>query len=143
MIQDFNLWDKYEFCEIYNFFSSIFPYYLKINPDENIKKFYELLLNELDNFAEGRCSEDNMILFDFNYCTEREYHYINFNMESELITVSEGGSIYDPSVGSDSFQLWSYSIWNDGDDDGILELDIYGAIEFINIGAKINIEQPE
>lgn len=143
MKHSFDLWDKYEFCCIYNFVVDIFPYYLKLKPDENVKSFYEFLLRTLEDFIEGRCPEDNMIVFAIDYRTENEYHYIDFNMESECITVSEGGSVYDSNVGSDSFTLWSYSIWDDGDDGGDLELNIDTAIEFINMGAQIHIEQPE
>ena len=136
-----SLWNNYSFCEIHNYVQKIFKYYISLNSDTNIKAFYQSLLEALNNFAEAKECED--FVFYFHYRTENEYSYIQFNIETNVITIYEGGSVYTPDVGSDSFTNWRYSICNDGFEEGSLELSIASTIRFINIGADLHIELTE
>lgn len=145
------------FCYICNFFKEIFDYYMKIHPDEKTKSFYSLLVKELNNFAEGR--ECEYLIFSFDYRVEydiSEYSFTEFIICSDAITVYDGGSIYDPAVGGDTYTNWTYNLYSNGEDSGecvyegsygvfgleVFEaLDTYQFIDFINIGATLNIEE--
>ena len=144
-----DLYYSESFCHICNFFEEVFAYYIKLHPDEKIKSFYNLLTKELDNFAGGRECEYLFFYFDYSSedeCGFSEYRHMTFSIETNLINAYDGGHVYDPAVGGDSYTVWTYNFYRNGDEEGgyVYELlNIDSLIEFIDIGATLTIEMPE
>ena len=57
--------------------------------------------------------------------------------------VAEGGSVYTPGVGSDSYTNWNWTLYENGEESDYLWLETDHVAEMINMGAKLVIEAPE
>jgi hypothetical protein len=71
-----------------------------------------------------------------------EMRYINFRISEDIFEICEGGSVYDPSVGGDSYSNPGWCIEANGYRNTECQLwDIEDKIkEYINLGAKITVE---
>ena len=127
------------------FLADLFCYYLsKENcPDTKIVQIQqESVFRALEAFSKGY--ECNGFSFSLNLRIENELRYISFYLEDNFfIQVSEGGSVYDPYVGSDSYTSWNFTLMNNGETEGNLLLNISDAVEMIKLGAQITFEYPE
>ncbi len=140
-----SLWDVDSFSTLYNFIQDIFPYYISVAKPQNPKviiKYMKYVLNALDSFANGKGVKE--FSFSFIHQEADEILYLSVSDSSgSSVSVTKGGSIYTPGVGSDSFTDWAWNIWEGGEEDGRLWLDIEDTAEMINLGAKLSIELPE
>ncbi len=140
-----SLWDVDSFTSLYSFIKEVFPYYVstaKPKNSEMILNFMNYVLQSLESFAEGNGVHE--FSFSFVYRWQDELRYITISDDGEsVITATDGGYCSTPGVGGDSFTNWTWSIWDGGDEDGHLWLDMDVYAELINIGAKLSIEAPE
>ncbi len=129
------------FCRIRYFLQEVFAYYMKLYPDGKIKSFYDLLMNELDNFADGR--DCRRVTFCFtNYlgdCNGRKYYEdTSFNIENSAMSIFKGGC-----TKYDTYMDIEYYLWGNGDEDEQFNLEIDSFIRFIEDGAVLEIEFPK
>lgn len=140
-----SLWDVDSFAWLYLFIKEFFPYYVsKAKPknSEMILSFMNYVLQALDSFAEGNGVEE--FSFSFAHREQDELWYLSVSDDGEsAVTITEGGSVYTPDVGSDSFTNWMWTIWDNGEEDGNLLLDMKTVAEMINLGARLIIEVPD
>ncbi len=139
------LWDVDSFGTLYSFIKEAFSYYVsKAKPknSELVLSFMKYVLQSLESFAEGNGVQE----FSFSFVQQEQDKicYLSFSDDGEsVVTVTEGGHVYTPGVGGDSFTNWMWTIWDSGEEDGRLELDMNTVAEMINSGAKLSIELPE
>ena len=112
--------------------------------NENANKFFRVVEEELDRFSSG---EEISCGYDFDFClrTESYIHYVSFHFEADGIDVSDGGSVYDPAIGSDSYTSWMYSIWRNGTSD-VSEFnapDFTSIVELVSEGARLSVSNPD
>lgn len=133
------------FISFQNVLKRAFEKYTQMHPSVDINRFFHVITDELDRFSKG---EEISCGYDFDFCLRngRNVHYVSFHFEPNLIEVSDGGSVYDSDVGSDSYTNWMYSIWRSGDDD----LPAYGympdfdtIVDLVSGGAKLSISLPD
>ena len=133
------------FISFQNALKRAFEKYTQMHPSVDVSRFFHVITDELDRFSKG---EEISCGYDFDFClrTGRNVHYVSFHFEDVLIEVSDGGSMYDPDVGSDSYTNWMYSIWRSGYDD----LPAYGdmpdfdtIVALVSEGAKLSISSPD
>ena len=73
--------------------------------------------------------------------SSNELRYFSFYLSGDELSISDGGHVYSPEVGGDSYTNWMFTIWKDGSRDGNpLYLDKNLVKELIDLGAEINIE---
>lgn len=95
-------------------------------------------LERLPLVTEGVCSEFG-VSYDFGTEEFSESRYINFIISEYDFEISDGGSVYDKFVGSDSYSNLGWFIEVDGYRETECQLyNIENEIEeYINMGAKI------
>ena len=104
-------------------------------------EFFQYITKQLNSFAEGEDFEEfsfSLVLRD-----NEEMQYIEFRGDGICVSVTDAGHSFDPAVGGDSYTNWEYTIWNNGQDEGSLELDDDKILEMLQMGAQISIEEPE
>lgn len=120
--------------------------YTNEHKSERITDFFIAIQEYLEAFSNGIKPDKE---FDFGFVLETgidEYHgiqYIDFHFESEMLQVSSGGSVYDKSVGSDSYTNWDHSIWLNGWDEDNQNYRFSTMLELVRSGAKLSIESPD
>ena len=136
-----NLRDHESFCYICQFLREVFAFCMKKNPDGKIKSFYELLMKELDNFADGRKCRHIHFCFTRNlgdYYGNSDYEFTSFNIETGAINIFSGGDFMDKA-----YMDIEYCLYDNGDEDEQFNLDIDSFISFIKYGAVLEIELPK
>jgi hypothetical protein len=129
-----------------NYLVKAFTEYIKEHKSELITDFFIAIQDYLEAFSNG--IEPNKE-FDFGFGLEtgndehHEIQYIDFHFESEMLQVSSGGSVYDKSVGGDSYTNWDYSIWLNGWDEDNNNYRFSTVLELVLSGAKLSIESPD
>ena len=132
------------FISFQNALLRTFETYRQENQNENANKFFRVVEQELDRFSRG---EEISCGYDFDFClrTESYIHYVSFHFETDVIEVSDGGSVYDPAIGSDSYTSWMYSIWRNGTSD-VSEFnapDFTSIVELVSEGARLSVSNPD
>lgn len=132
------------FVSFQNALLRTFETYRQENQNENANKFFRVVEQELDRFSRG---EEISCGYDFDFClrTESYIHYVSFHFEADGIDVSDGGSVYDPAIGSDSYTSWMYSIWRNGTSD-VSEFnapDFTSIVELVSEGARLSVSNPD
>lgn len=123
-----------------------FTEYTNEHKSERITDFFVAIQDYLEAFANG--IEPNKE-FDFGLGLEtgnddhHESQYIDFHFESEMLEVSSGGSVYDKSVGGDSYTNWDYSIWLNSWEEDNQHYRFSTILELVRSGAKLSIESPD
>lgn len=117
--------------------------YIKINNAVYLNEFTLDLERYLDKFSEGNNPEETFN-FVFSARTKYDLTYIDFNFESYIIEVSSGGSVYDPSVGSDSYTSWTYSIDLHGNEAGsFYSCEYFDISSIVGSYTKLTINESE
>jgi hypothetical protein len=123
-----------------------FTEYTKQHDSKSITNFFVAIQDYLEAFANG-FEQDSEFDFSFVWETGNDEHhemeYMSFHFELEMLQVSSGGSIYDKSVGSDSYTNWNYSIWLNGWDEENNNYRFSTMLELVRNGAKLSIESPD
>lgn len=139
--------DVDSFQRMKRFLDKALSEYAKEHDTERISNFVSDVQAYLEAFANGVEPEKE---FDFSFGWEtgnddhHEIEYMNYHFESEMIQVSSGGSIYDKTVGSDSYTNWDYSIWLNGWDDNDDDNCRFSTVlELVRSRAKLSIENPD
>lgn len=130
--------------EIREFTETLLHYYMDRGHSVNSKVAEvqkNAVLCALDDFCAER--EHEYISFSLELRTEHELRYISFEIANDHIEVSEGGSVYDPHAGSDSYTLWTFILWDSGESEGTLSFDFSKAVEMIDLGARIDFDAPD
>ena len=65
---------------------------------------------------------------------------LNFTLSDDELSLCDGGSVYSPEVGGDSFTNWDFTMWRDGTHIGYLGLDVDVVNELISCGAELSFE---
>lgn len=126
-----------------SFLIKAFTEYTNEHKSECITVFFVAIQDYLEAFSNGIEPDKE---FDFSFVSEtgndedHEIQYIDFHFESEMIQVSSGGSVYDKSVGSDSYTNWGYSIGLNGWDEDNNDYRFSSILELVRNGAKLSIE---
>lgn len=113
---------------------------------ERTNDFFVAIQDYLEAFSNGIEPDKE---FDFGFVLEAgndEYHeiqYLDFHFESEMLQVSSGGSVYDKSIGSDSYTNWMYSIWLNGWDEDNQSCSFSTLLELVRSEAKLSIHSPD
>lgn len=112
-----------------------------INPEQVIGLRNALYaLERLPLTTEGVCCEFGLVYRDGNEKFS-EMRYITFRISEEDFGILQGGSVYDESVGSDSYSDPDWRIELNGYREKCSLLDIKDTIaEFMNLGAKITVD---
>ena len=104
--------------------------------------YQKYILRSLDLFVEGKGLKE--FSFSFVHRELNEILWVDVSTDGEdVLVVSEGGHLYSPDVGGDSYTNWHWSIWSDGEESGQLMLDTNSVAEMIRFGADLSIELPE
>lgn len=133
-----NLWREFIFSDAYNAISDILTYYCEEHSDSKWASYKKRVLDELRRFAEDGKVEGFCFSIDYRYGDE--LRYFGFTLSDEELNLSDGGSVYSPDVGGDSFTNWDFTLWRDGTHIGNLHLDVDVVFEFISSGAVLSIE---
>ena len=139
-----NLFDIDNYCDLYNFIQDILPYYINEHPEADSKKimsFMKHVIHSMEAFAAGQASPE--FQFSFSLRAGNELNYFSIENYGNQIIVNDGGHIYDPMVGGDSFTNWMWEISNDGEAFGSFYLNLNEVLEMINLGAELEIDEPE
>jgi len=104
--------------------------------------YQKYILRSLDLFVEGKGLKE--FSFSFVHRELNEILWVDVSTDGEdVLVVSEGGHLYTPGVGGDSYTNWRWSIWSDGEESGQFMLDTNSVAEMIRVGAELSIELPE
>ena len=132
MIQDF----KHRLNETNEVYLALYSRSLKI------VGFFEFV----DECIEGFIHNDYSKEFSYSYFlrTENKMKYVSIECSEDGLFVIEGGSVYDPSVGSDSFSDTVFEILPNGIINGEFGIENFKILkDMIRMGAQIEIEIPE
>lgn len=142
---ELSLEDNESLAYLYNFIQDIFPYFISQKDPENpelIADYQKYILHSLELFFEGNGLEE----FSFSFVRRElnEILWIEISTDGEdVLNVSEGGYLYTPGIGGDSYTNWRWSIWNSGEESGEFMLDTNSVAELIRAGAELSVELPE
>ena len=135
-----------EYAYVYKVLEDAFSYFVsKVDKKhkKNAEVYLRYVLEALESFGNGDGIKD--FSFSIYHRYDEESKYIDFYAEEEtsLLQISEGGTVYTPGAGHDSYTNWDWSIWGNGTERGYVRLDEDSIYELANLGSVLSIELPE
>ena len=123
---------------ILHIISEMFAYYQTAHDDNEISDMNAQTIHAVHSFAKGESFEYVSLSLELQNDDERRY--LSFSISEEELLVVDGGYVYNPEIGGDSFTNWDYTLRCDGTRDGTLFLDENEIMEFIDCGAILKID---
>lgn len=135
-----------EYTYVYKVLEEAFSYFVSRVDKEHKKKaeaYLRFILEALESFGNGNGIKD--FSFSIYHRYDEESRYIDFYAEKEtsLLQISEGGTVYTPGAGHDSYTNWDWSIWGNGTEQGYVRLNEDSIYKLANLGSKLSISLPE
>lgn len=92
-------------------------------------------VGELRLFSEGKQARD--FSFSLVLRRNRDLQWVRFTLEGDALTAEEGGFCYEAAQFGDIYGDWYFTVWQDGQTAGSLQLDQKKILSMLEDGAEI------